>query len=151
MPQVLELAHLVEHDGVADVDVGRRRIQAELDAQRLAGGFRAASLRTQSACGRSSSQPRRLTASASRTRSVTGYGDEASVRGCVGVVIGGGGDGVGAGRRAGRTACAIRAAEDVRGRELTVFLRAIRDPRLYTLNAILPRAEPLARFSDEQP
>jgi hypothetical protein len=33
MPQVLQLAHLVQHDGVADVDVGRRRVQAELDPQ----------------------------------------------------------------------------------------------------------------------
>jgi len=31
MPQVLELAHLVQDDGVADVDVGRGRVQAQLD------------------------------------------------------------------------------------------------------------------------
>ncbi|CAM2144483.1 hypothetical protein PT2222_160058 [Paraburkholderia tropica] len=38
MAEILQLAHLVEHDRVADVDVGRGRIEAELDAQRLAGG-----------------------------------------------------------------------------------------------------------------
>jgi murein DD-endopeptidase MepM/ murein hydrolase activator NlpD len=39
VPQVLQLAHLVEHHGVADVDVGRGGVQPELDAQRLAGGL----------------------------------------------------------------------------------------------------------------
>ena len=34
--EVLHLAHLVEHDGVAEVDVGRGRIEPELDPQRLA-------------------------------------------------------------------------------------------------------------------
>jgi hypothetical protein len=33
VPQVLQLAHLVQHDRVADVDVGRGRVEAELDAQ----------------------------------------------------------------------------------------------------------------------
>jgi hypothetical protein len=33
MPEVLQLAHLVEHDRMPQVDVGRRRVQAELDAQ----------------------------------------------------------------------------------------------------------------------
>jgi len=37
--QVLQLAHLVEHHGVAQMDVGRRRVQAQLDAQRHAGGL----------------------------------------------------------------------------------------------------------------
>jgi hypothetical protein len=39
MAQVLQLAHLVEHHGVAQVNVGRGRVQAQLDAQRHAGGF----------------------------------------------------------------------------------------------------------------
>ena len=39
MAQILQLAHLVEHHGVADMDVRRRRVQAELDAQRHAGGL----------------------------------------------------------------------------------------------------------------
>ena len=34
--EVLHPAHLVEHDGVADVDVGRGRIESQLDPQRLA-------------------------------------------------------------------------------------------------------------------
>ena len=39
MPQVLELPHLVEHHRVAQVDVGRRGIEPQLDAQRLAAAF----------------------------------------------------------------------------------------------------------------
>ncbi|ABA51107.1 hypothetical protein BURPS1710b_3413 [Burkholderia pseudomallei 1710b] len=35
MAEILQLAHLVQHDRVAEVDVGRRRIEAQLDAQRL--------------------------------------------------------------------------------------------------------------------
>jgi hypothetical protein len=42
--QVLQLAHLVQHHRVADVDVGRRGVQPQLDAQRLAGGFGARQL-----------------------------------------------------------------------------------------------------------
>mmetsp|Transcript_49010 Transcript_49010/g.115137 ORF Transcript_49010/g.115137 Transcript_49010/m.115137 type:complete len:407 (-) Transcript_49010:717-1937(-) len=38
--QVLQLAHLVQHHGVADVDVRGGRVQAQLDAQRHAGGSR---------------------------------------------------------------------------------------------------------------
>ena len=38
VPEVLELAQLLQHDGVAEVQVGRRRVQAELDAQRPALG-----------------------------------------------------------------------------------------------------------------
>ena len=34
MAEVLELAQLAQDDGVAEVDVGRRRVEAELDAQR---------------------------------------------------------------------------------------------------------------------
>ena len=34
MPGVLEVAQLAQHDRVAEVDVGRRRIDAELHAQR---------------------------------------------------------------------------------------------------------------------
>ena len=41
-PGVLELAQLLQHDGVAEVDVGGRRVEAELDAQR-AGRSRALS------------------------------------------------------------------------------------------------------------
>ena len=33
MAEVLELAQLLQDDGVAEVDVGRRRVEAELDAQ----------------------------------------------------------------------------------------------------------------------
>lgn len=36
MAEILKLAKLVEHDGMADVDVRRRRVEAELAAQRLA-------------------------------------------------------------------------------------------------------------------
>ena len=39
MAQVLQLAHLVEHHGVPDMNVGCRWIQAKLDAQRYAGGL----------------------------------------------------------------------------------------------------------------
>ena len=35
-PEVLELAQLLQDDGVAEVDVGRGRVDAELDAQRAA-------------------------------------------------------------------------------------------------------------------
>jgi hypothetical protein len=38
--QVLELAQFVQYDGVAEVQVGRRRVQAQLDAQRRAALFR---------------------------------------------------------------------------------------------------------------
>ena len=41
MPQVLQLAHFVEHHGVANVDVGCCRIQTQFDAQGLARRFRA--------------------------------------------------------------------------------------------------------------
>ncbi|MCY1455940.1 hypothetical protein D9M71_731150 [compost metagenome] len=44
MAEVLQLAQLVQHHGVADMDVGRGRIQAQLDAQRHAGGFAARQL-----------------------------------------------------------------------------------------------------------
>ncbi|MNS65553.1 hypothetical protein D3C72_987230 [compost metagenome] len=40
VPQVLELAHLVEHHRVSDMNIRCGRVQAQLDAQRLAGGFR---------------------------------------------------------------------------------------------------------------
>ena len=33
MPEVLKLAQLGEHDGVTQVDVGRRRVQPELHPQ----------------------------------------------------------------------------------------------------------------------
>ncbi len=33
MPQVLHLAHLVEHNRVPEMDVGRRRVESQLDAQ----------------------------------------------------------------------------------------------------------------------
>ena len=38
--QILQLPHLVQHHGVADVDVGRGGVQPQLDAQRLARRFR---------------------------------------------------------------------------------------------------------------
>jgi len=44
MPKVLQLAHLVQHHRVADMDVRRRGVEAELDAQRLAGGLGAGQL-----------------------------------------------------------------------------------------------------------
>jgi hypothetical protein len=34
VPGVLELAQLAEHDRVTEMDVGRRRVDAELDPQR---------------------------------------------------------------------------------------------------------------------
>jgi hypothetical protein len=37
--KILQLAHFVEHHGVADVDVGGGGVEAELDAQRHAGGL----------------------------------------------------------------------------------------------------------------
>jgi hypothetical protein len=39
VPQVLQLAQLVQHHGVAQVQVGRGRVEAQLDAQRLAALF----------------------------------------------------------------------------------------------------------------
>ena len=39
MPQVLQLAHLVEHHCVADMDVRCGRVQPQFDAQGLAGGL----------------------------------------------------------------------------------------------------------------
>jgi len=44
MTQVLQLPELVEHHGVPDMDVGRRRVQAELDAQGLPGRLGASQL-----------------------------------------------------------------------------------------------------------
>jgi hypothetical protein len=44
MPQVLQLAHLVEHHGVADVDVRSRGVEPQLDAQRRACGLGAGQL-----------------------------------------------------------------------------------------------------------
>ena len=38
MAEVLRLAQLVQHHRVPEVDVGRGRVEAELDAQRLAAG-----------------------------------------------------------------------------------------------------------------
>jgi hypothetical protein len=45
VPQILEAAHLLQHHGVPQVDVGRGRIEARLDAQRLARLGRALELR----------------------------------------------------------------------------------------------------------
>ena len=42
--EVLKLAQLVEHDRVADVDVGSRRVEAELAAQRFTGHLGAGEL-----------------------------------------------------------------------------------------------------------
>ena len=42
VPGVLELAQLAQHDRMAEVDVGRRRVDPELDAQRPALGRGAA-------------------------------------------------------------------------------------------------------------
>ena len=78
VPQVLQLAHLVQHHGVADVDVGRGRVQAQLDAQRHAGGFGARQLvqpvGLRAAVRRSRAARRPC---ASRTRSVIGCGGAA--------------------------------------------------------------------------
>ena len=35
MAEVLELAQLAQRNGMADVDIGRRRVNAKLDVQRL--------------------------------------------------------------------------------------------------------------------
>ena len=40
MAQVLELAHFVQHHGVADVDVGRGGVKSQFDAQGRAAGMR---------------------------------------------------------------------------------------------------------------
>ena len=40
MAQVLQLTHLVQHYGVADVDIGGGRVQPQFDAQRFSGRFR---------------------------------------------------------------------------------------------------------------
>ena len=39
MPQVLQLAHFVEHHGVTDMDVRRSGVKAQFDAQRRAAGM----------------------------------------------------------------------------------------------------------------
>ena len=39
MAEVLELAQFLQHDGVAEMDVGRGRVQPELDAQLAALAF----------------------------------------------------------------------------------------------------------------
>ena len=39
MPQILQLAHLVQNHRVTDVNIRRGRIEAELDPQRLTGGL----------------------------------------------------------------------------------------------------------------
>jgi hypothetical protein len=44
MAEILQLAHLVQHHGMAQVQVGRGRVQAQLDAQRLAALFGAREL-----------------------------------------------------------------------------------------------------------
>ena len=44
MAQVLQLAHLVEHHRVAEVQVGRGGVHAKLDAQRHTRGLRAGQL-----------------------------------------------------------------------------------------------------------
>ena len=54
MAELLELSQLVEQHGVAEMKVGRARIEAGLDAQRLAGP----QLSTSSSSTSSSSQPR---------------------------------------------------------------------------------------------
>ena len=40
MPQILQLAHLVQYDGVTQMKIRRGRIQPQFDTQRLAGFFR---------------------------------------------------------------------------------------------------------------
>jgi hypothetical protein len=72
MPQVLQLAHLVQHHRVADMDVGRRRVQAQLDAQRLAGGFGAGQLGQPVGLRQQFLAAAQRDRQASRTRSVTG-------------------------------------------------------------------------------
>ena len=61
MTDVLELAQLLEHDGEAEVDVGRRRVDPELDPQRTA---RARACASSSPVGQAvdgvARQPRRL-------------------------------------------------------------------------------------------
>ena len=60
MAGLLELAQLLEHDRVAEVDVGRGRVDAELDPQRPP------------AASCSSSLPSGSTSTALRVRSATG-------------------------------------------------------------------------------
>ena len=64
VPEVLHLAHLVEDDRVAEMDVGRGGIEAQLDAQ---AACRARACAATSASTRSSSAPRLKTASWSAT------------------------------------------------------------------------------------
>ena len=59
MPEILQLAQLVELHGVAEMEVGARRIEAFLDAQRLAARELGARTRVSTS---SSSAPRRNTA-----------------------------------------------------------------------------------------
>ena len=63
MAELLELAQLVQEHGVAEVQVGRGRVEARLDAQRRAVRSRS----TSSASTRSSSAPRFTISSASST------------------------------------------------------------------------------------
>ena len=72
VPQVLQLAHLVEHHGVADVDVRRGRVEPQLDAQGTPVASDRASFFSQSACRQQFFATSQRTAIASRTRSVIG-------------------------------------------------------------------------------
>ena len=72
MAEVLQLAQLVQHHRVAEMDVGRGRIEAELAAQRLAARVRARELLRESDSTSSSSLPRLTSASACSISRVIG-------------------------------------------------------------------------------
>jgi len=67
--KILELAHFVQHHRVADMDVRRGRVQAQLDSQRCPVASDRWSFRTHSSWGRSSSVPRSEISSARPTPS----------------------------------------------------------------------------------
>jgi hypothetical protein len=80
--QVLQLAQLVQHHGVAQVQVGRGRVQAQLDAQRLAALFRARQLLGEFAFDQQFVDTRLVMASASWTFVKEGRWQVALQRSC---------------------------------------------------------------------
>ena len=66
--RVLELAQLLQHDGVAEVDVGRGRVEAELDPQRPALALGELELRSSPPSGSDSCALRSEVAAASAGR-----------------------------------------------------------------------------------
>ena len=72
MAEILQLTHLVQHDRMADVDVGRGRIEPELDAQRLAARGAPRELLCEFVFDQQLVTPRLAMASAACTSSVRG-------------------------------------------------------------------------------